>query len=371
MKDILIEPKQIRTILHNVSICCKFNQNEWETVIRVLRHDGLLARTSFQLEKQDLLDGLPPYAKKHLKNAAKLADNQHSSILFECEQIRKSTNQYATRFYLLKGAAYVFCRNNTSLGRTFGDIDLLVDKNQIKGIESTLLLHGWLHDDIDDYDIAYYRNWAHEIAPIKHASRGSVIDLHHNLIPPVSGRAPKIEFFTENAIECDGFFVLRPAAMTLHSIVHLFFNEEFPHGLRDLNDIHLLITQYNSENFWQDLYDLATTCGFTLELYLACRYSRRFFQTTIPTELIAKLEEKHGNRLSIMIWDFMFTRTLDTKHPLYGNWTRSLAVFMAFVRGHFLKMPFPILIRHVLHKSYRELVRLLLGKSFFSKEETP
>lgn len=354
-----------------MSICCEFTEQDWETAIRVLRHDGLLARTSFQLEKQGLVNNLPHYAQKHLSNAAKLAEKQQSSVVYECNQITKSTNKTSTKFYLLKGAAYVFCHNNTSLGRTFGDIDLLVDKSQISRIEGTLLLHGWLHDDLDDYDNTYYRQWAHEIPPLKHASRGSVIDLHHNLVPPVSGRAPKIELFTENAIACDDFYVLRPAAMTLHSIVHLFFNEEFPHGLRDLNDIHLLITQYESDSFWQDIYTLATTSGFTVELYLACRYSQRFFQTNIPEKITIKLEETRTNRLSILFWDFIFSRVLDTKHPMYATWTKSFAIFIALVRGHYLKMPLPILIRHGLHKSYRELVRLFLGKSFFSKEETP
>ncbi|KGJ88160.1 nucleotidyltransferase domain-containing protein [Thalassotalea sp. ND16A] len=369
MKQLLIESKQITAILADPSCCCTFNEYQWETLIRVLRHEGLLARISVQLQQQGLLDALPPYAQKHLHNAAVLAENQHSSIVFECQQIRKSTQQHGVRFYLLKGAAYVFCGNNTNCGRTFGDIDLLVNKSQINVVENTLLLHGWLADDIDDYDNAYYRNWAHEIPPLKHTGRGSVIDLHHNLVPVVSGRAPKIEYFTDNAIEYDGFFVLAPAAMTLHSIVHLFINEDFKHGLRDLNDIHLLFTEYASEGFWHELDNLASKCGFTLELYLACRYSHRFFQTKIPSEFASKLAQCHGNRLVNLLRDFIFSRVLASKHPLYTRWSNSLAATMALVRGHYLKMPWPILIRHTVHKSYRMTVRLLLGKSFFTKEQ--
>ena len=49
-----------------------------------------------------------------------------------------------------------------------------------------LLDGGWQYDEVNDYDQRYYRDWMHETPPLIHKNRSMEVDLHHNIVPPVS-----------------------------------------------------------------------------------------------------------------------------------------------------------------------------------------
>jgi hypothetical protein len=45
--------------------------------------------------------------------------------------------------------------------------------------------------------------------------------------------------------------------MTLHSVIHLFYQEEFIHGFRDLSDLHFLFGEnHDNPDFYRDLLTL-------------------------------------------------------------------------------------------------------------------
>jgi len=83
---------------------------------------------------------------------------------------------------LLKGAAYLEAGLPCSQGRTLSDLDLLVRREELPRIEKTLQEAGWESDTEEEYDQRYYREWMHEIPPLKHRFRGLEVDIHHNLL---------------------------------------------------------------------------------------------------------------------------------------------------------------------------------------------
>lgn len=361
--------KQLSSLLVDCELARQLCLHDWVKVIRILRQEGLLARFASYLDDAGELEELPGYAKKHLSNALKVAERQRISVRFEARDIATSLTANDTKLYLLKGAAYCLADTSFSKGRIFSDIDLLVSKDRVHEIESTLKLHGWLSEPLDKYDEAYYREWAHEVPPMKHSGRGTVIDLHHNLYLPISGRAPKVELFLRDAVEVDGYFVLRPAAMTLHSIIHLMLNDDLSHGYRDLNDIHLMFTEFEHPDFWQDLFELAEQSGFTDELYLAFRYSRQLFNTNVNSRINACFNEfKKRGRVSQFILDRLFISALSPKHVLMKRKLTSLSQLLVITRAHLKKMPFKILCYHTGYKIYRTVMESLLGKAFFDKK---
>lgn len=342
--------------------------SDWVQVIRIFRSEGLLARFAYQLKDADVFESVPEYAQKHLSNAIKVAQRQVSSVNYESRQIVKSLSSRGTKLYLLKGAAYCLSNTTFSKGRIFSDIDLLVAKSDVQDIEVTLKLHGWMSEVLSRYDEAYYRKWAHEVPPMKHAGRGTIIDLHHNLYLPISGRAPEIELFLKGAYELNGFYILRPAAMTLHSIIHLMLNDELGHAYRDINDLHLMLTEFNNETYWDDLLDLADKSGFADELFLACRYCHRFFGTNVDKKHRALLSKMHNiGTLPLYFLDKLFVVALSPKHSLVKRNLAGLSESLIVTRAHLKKMPLHILIYHTAHKFYRYLIESLLGKAFFDK----
>ena len=68
-------------------------------------------------------------------------------------------------------------------GRVFADVDILIAQPLLGEAESLLTLQGWMSDKLDAYDQRYYRQWMHELPPLQHMRRSSVIDVHHAILP--------------------------------------------------------------------------------------------------------------------------------------------------------------------------------------------
>ena len=100
--------------------------------------------------------------------------------------------QFSSKVVLLKGAAYIALGLPLAEGRRIADIDILTEKQNLRAAERELIFYGWAKTKTDDYDQRYYREWMHEIPPLQHRQRGTVVDVHHNILPPILKRAPAL-----------------------------------------------------------------------------------------------------------------------------------------------------------------------------------
>lgn len=372
MKRFFLKTNDIISLLKNPELAADLSNLNWQILIKVLRKEQLLARFAINFKQQNIIlrdKELSAYLDIHLNNSIKIAIRQSQSVKFEIAELARQLGQSSQQLILLKGAAYSVMNNLASEGRTYGDIDLLSNKDKIDGFEKVLNTYGWTGKEVNDYDDKYYREWSHEIPPLIHSSRGTVIDLHHNLVPIISGRAPNIELFVKDAIPVAEMKVLRPSAMTLHSAVHLFLNEDYEHGLRNIHDISLLISEHHSAEYWADIYSLATDSNFTLELYLALRYCKKLFNTTVCESTYRKLSKRHSSFIKNNYWDLVFRGALAPKHPLVTGHINKVGLILAYIRGHAAKMPLKVLIPHIFTKAYREIVETFAGKSYFVKNQ--
>src|SRR5690606_29818819 len=123
------------------------------------------------------------------------------------------------------------------VGRFSSDIDILVDRAELQLAEATLMAAGWEPMKIAAYDQRYYRDWMHELPPLRHGERGTVIDVHHTILPLTSRLKPDAARLVAAARPVDGVIhVLDAPDMLLHSAVHLFQDGEIRGYLRDLLD---------------------------------------------------------------------------------------------------------------------------------------
>ena len=84
---------------------------------------------------------------------------------------------------LLKGTAYVAAGLKAGEGRSIGDLDILVARDDLPQVEAALLAAGWEWVKPDPYDDAYYRDHMHELPPLIHKLRDRMIDVHHTILP--------------------------------------------------------------------------------------------------------------------------------------------------------------------------------------------
>ncbi len=329
----------------------------WDVRVRQARRAGLLARIACMLEAQGSLDEVPDAPRAHLKAAMTLAEAQHAEALRELDCIHTALAPTGVRPVLLKGAAYVAGGLLPAMGRVFSDIDILVPKDRLPEVEAALMSQGWATTHHSAYDQRYYRQWMHELPPLRHIRRQNVLDVHHAILPETARLKPssaKLLASARTLPDAPHFAVLAPADMVLHSMVHLFHNDDLSHSLRDLSDLDMLLRHFGrAAGFWTELLDRARELDLTRPLHYGLRYASRLLATPVPQNVLDTAAEGGPGRIVGAASDWLWTRALRPQHSTASDGWTPLAVFALYVRAHWLRMPPLLLVRHLTVKALR------------------
>jgi hypothetical protein len=123
--------------------------------------------------------------------------------------------------------------------------------------------------------------------------------------------------------------------MVIHSAAHLFADGELDGGLRNLWDIHCLLTEFADEAFWPALIARAKRHQLSPAIHRAARLAHRLYGTEIPT---------HWQSAN---WqDTSYVRRL-TARDNWGRGTRKFTRLAFYIRSHWLRMPPLMLMRHL------------------------
>lgn len=342
--------------LRSPSLIARFSMGEWDVLVRQARAAGLLARLAYVFRQQACDNEIPPAIRWHFEAAETLASKQQIAVRWELEQLRRALADLKVSPIVLKGAAYVAAGLPACEGRLFNDIDILVPREHLGEAESLLILSGWHATDLSEYDKRYYRRWMHEIPPLQHIQRESVVDLHHAILPDTARYHPDSAKLRSRAVplgEAPGLYVLAVEDLILHSATHLFHDGELPHGLRDLSDLDLLIRDgAQQDGFWHRLTTRADELQLGRPLFYALRYVRYFLNTPIPDDVGHQLLASIPNRALLGLMDRIFTRALAPMHVSCDDGFTPAARMAAYIRAHWLRMPPHLLIPHLFHKAF-------------------
>jgi hypothetical protein len=340
--------------LREPAVMAGFDAETWDRVIRQARAAGLLGRLGA------LASGfsrqLPEAVWRHLEAALTLAEQQRRAVNWELEQLSRTLAAVEGPVVLLKGAAYAAAGLPPAAGRIFTDIDLLVPQAQLDAAESALRLDGWFTSPHDAYDLRYYREWMHELPPMQHIRRQTLLDLHHSILPTTARRKTQPALFLAASLPLatfPRFSVPEPADQVLHSATHLFHEGEWQHGLRDLVDLDALLRAYVSDPaFWPHLLTRAETLNLGRPLYYALRYARRLLRTPIPEQAITNCPERPGP-IAAAAMDALFLPAFASAHAECRTFFSGIASFLLYVRSHWLRMPLHLLVPHLLRKALK------------------
>lgn len=333
-----------------------FSMGDWDILVRQARAAGLLARLYHRFREHGYAAAIPDAVRWHLEAADTLASKQLVAVRWELRQIRAALGGLGGPLIALKGAAYVAAGLSPAAGRLFNDIDILVPRASLPKVESALMLAGWHATGLTDYDKRYYRRWMHEIPPLQHIERGTVIDVHHAILPDTARYHPDSAKLLERAVAVAGLpgvFVLAPEDRILHSATHLFHDGELPHGLRDLTDLDLLLRDAAADaNFWPRLAVRAEELELGRPLFYALRYVRHFLDTPVPDAALAAAAAHAPGGATLALMDAVFRRVLAPDHASCADRLTRGARLAAYVRAHWLRMPPHLLLPHLLHKAF-------------------
>jgi hypothetical protein len=325
-----------------------------DTLVRQARRTNLLARLAIGLDRAGVFARVPEAPRVHFTAARIFAEKHRRDVLWEVRCLERALAEFP-KVVLLKGAAYAVADLPPARGRIFSDIDLMVPKERIVEAEAALRNNGWTAHGVNAYDQRYYRTWMHQIPPLRHFRRETVIDVHHTIVPE-TGRTPvaagKLFEAARKLSGSPNMFVLAPADMVLHSAVHLFDGGEFDVGPRDLSDLHDLLTHFGATSgFWDTLWERAQETGLTHALYLAAHFTRDLFGTDVPSSLQAKLITYRRSRPGLGFLQPLMARGVQPPHrSADGGWT-GFARWLLYARGHYQRMPLRLLIPHLVRKA--------------------
>jgi hypothetical protein len=329
---------------------------DWDLLIRQARRANLLARICISLDDRGLLEQVPSKPREHLEWSRVISEKHIQAVHWEITQIRNALAKIGMPVILLKGAAYVMAKLPSAKGRLFSDIDIIVPKGSLNAVEAALMLHGWAATHHDAYDQRYYRTWMHELPPMQHIKRRTVIDMHHAILPETAALHPDSAKLLAAAQLLEGYEDLKvfaPADMVLHSAVHLFHNDQLDQGLRDLVDIDSLLRHFSSmPTFWSSLSERAQELELRRPLFYALRYAVHLLNTPIPSGTMEAAQSGCPNPVTLMFTDQLFERALMPAHKSCSDWLTGAARQILYVRATWLRMPPLLLARHLFHKAF-------------------
>ncbi|MDZ4100402.1 MAG: nucleotidyltransferase family protein [Hydrogenophaga sp.] len=334
----------------------ELTMRQWTVILGQARQTTLLPRLAHLFIDRGWIEHVPVGPRQHLEGAVTLSDRQQHEVRWEVNCIARTMSEMKTPVVLLKGAAYVMNELPPARGRLFSDIDILVAQDRIDDAENCLLGGGWVCEERDAYNQRYYREWMHEIPPLRHIQRNTFIDLHHTIAPPTSRFRVDGRKLLERVVPVKGYamlFVLAPVDMVLHSAVHLFQEGEFGHGLRDLLDMNDLLTHFEATpGFWEDLLARADELSLQTPLFHALEHTGRLFGRRVPSELLSRVDTMGSNRLSRAMMSWSLGLALRPMHPSCDEALTGVARWLLYVRSHLLRMPLYLVIPHLVRKAW-------------------
>ena len=336
----------------------RWGGREWSLLMQQARASGLLARVAASQESNSHAhQGLPAPVAAHMDAAKRVCQAQHNEIHREVGHLQRALASLDAPVVLLKGAAYVMAGLPAARGRVFSDIDIMVPKAVVAQAESLLAMHGWMSDQHSGYYQRYYREWMHELPPMHHVQRGTVLDVHHTILPETARLKPDAAQLFAKAVPLAGhlqFQVLCPTDMLLHSMTHLFMNDDMTHALRDLSDMDLLLRHFAAApGFWSGLVARAAVLDLARPLYYGLRYTSRIWGTEVPHTVTQEIRRHAPSAPVLAMMDGIWMRVLRSGHTSAAPRWQGAALGALFLRGHWLRMPPLLLARHLVVKALK------------------
>lgn len=329
---------------------------QWESLLAQARAARLSARLCRLFEERGWIGEVPDAPRRHLRSAMRTAEALHRDACYEIARLREALRDVPTPVVLLKGGAYLAAGLPPARGRLFSDVDVMVSRDALPAVETALFGAGWIPEKLDPYDDRYYREWMHELPPMQHVVRGSLLDIHHTITPPTSRFAVDGAPLIARARPLPGdprLSVLAPVDMVLHSAVHLMQDGDFSAGLRDLLDVDDLLRHFAADpGFWPELLWRARELGFGPTLHQVLTQIERLFGTRPPASLTAEAAALRRGGIGERLIGHLLVVALRPDHPSCDGPSTGISRWLLYVRSHWMRMPWYQIGPHLIRKAW-------------------
>lgn len=293
------------------------------------------------------LDSTTGKTAEVLENGLFRAMFDHQMLRFEMDRLERALLGSGIFPVILKGGAYVATGSKAGLGRRVSDLDILVSNSELDEVELLLKQADWEFEaGVDNaYDSNYYRKYMHELPPLRHKKRRTLIDVHHMLVPQTSRYNIRSDLMIEAAEFLPGTRLKTFTAVDLfiHSAIHSFADGAFDTPTRSVLELYLLFSELNGaeqDTLGRRAKEVGASRPVSVALWILAE-----IQGGTPAA-----EVRHALRVNLV--KYAFKRKL--LHPEANH----IAKLVLFVRSHLVRMPLHLLAGHSLRKMYRSIRKL-------------
>ncbi len=278
------------------------------------------------------------------RNALLRAGHDHIMLQFEINRLEHALSGTGIEPVVLKGGAYVARGKKAAGGRRVSDLDILVAEDELEEVETRLKEAGWSPDEATDneYDQAYYREHMHELPPLRHAKRGTIIDVHHRLLPKTARSNVDVALMQQSAMRIaeNPVRTFDDVDMFVHSAVHVFADGAIDTPARSLVELYLLYIELSSDDALR-LKTRAKAVGAIKAVSTALWAIDEFFD---EDNALALSNEALAEKPNFILRWAIATKTLERP-------SAPLAKLLLYIRSHYLRMPLRLLVPHLARKA--------------------
>lgn len=306
----------------------------WTELVSIARAESLIGSLAHRLQSVEVPDQVKPV----LDDAIGAHDLARQQALWEADCARRALESYDGKVVLMKGTAYVAANLQAGIGRSIGDLDIMVARYDLNQVEELLLDAGWEWVKPDPYDDTYYRDHMHELPPLIHRERDRMIDVHHTTLPLTARPTPDAQAMLDDAVSLEnGLHIMAPEDIVCHCAAHLMADGDLAGGLRNLWDMHCLLGELAAADpaFWDKLAVRARHHQLERAVGRSVRHAAQLFGIELS---------KRWQKPALL--DRAIERRLLARDG-YGRETRKWTRLAFYIRSHWLRMPPLMLARHL------------------------
>lgn len=331
--------------------------DQWTGLIRLARREFVLGRLAAALKADgDLWPALPAKVRMILEGSLRDVAHRQRRLMWEVDRLAHALRGLDAPVVLLKGAAYLGAGLRAAEGRISADLDILTTAGKVALVEDALKAHGFAPETQDAYDQHYYRAWMHELPPLRHRERGTVIDVHHAILPLTARPKPDTGALMAAGVPCGdtGFGRLGDHDLFIHSAAHLFHDGEFVFALRNLIELHDLLVELGGKpGFYDGLMPRARALGLGRYTAYALRYAARLLGAPVPAAVVAAIKADLPPAPVRTVMDGLAGAAIMGVRVPVGRPHAMVAQRLLYMRSHWLRMPPAMLARHLTRKAFK------------------
>lgn len=292
----------------------EFDGIDWDKVISIAAHHNILTIIYHVLLKEGVLEKIPPEKAQLLEKdfIEKTAFILHYEHLLR--SITRSLYQESIPFVIIKGPTLAYEFYDPIEVRSYGDLDLLINRRDYAKVKKLLSEHGFrvAHPETENHRRRFWNSVDFTYTKNQHIA----VDLHWDTLMSSWGR----KFLSGQDVWQDIRWlelpemrlpVLNPAVLIQHLCLHLAFHHQFG-KLQTLCDLDLAVRKFQEEIDWEKFLETSRE----MKIWKAVMYSLRLSEGLLGTELPEAIQRPLGDKtISEKLFPFTYLAFRSTEIP--------------------------------------------------------